>query len=128
MTRAARALWFTSAGKSEIRPVELADPGPDEVRVRTLCSGISRGTATLELRGGVPENQHDVMRAPFQEGDFPWPVKYGYLNVGVVEHGPSNLLGRTVFCLYPHQTEYVVPAAAVTPVPDAVSPERAVLA
>jgi len=128
MTRAARALWFTSAGKCEIRSVELPDPGPGEVRVRTLCSGISRGTETLVLRGGVPENQHAAMRAPFQEGDFPWPVKYGYLNVGVVEHGPSNLLGRTVFTLYPHQTGYVVPAASVTVVPDAVPPGRAVLA
>ena len=49
------------------------------------------------------------MRAPFQEGDFPGPVKYGYLNVGVVEQGPPELAGRTVFCLYPHQTRYVVP-------------------
>jgi threonine dehydrogenase-like Zn-dependent dehydrogenase len=68
------------------------------------------------------------MRAPFQDGDFPWPVKYGYLNVGVVEEGPSALLGRTVFCLYPHQTRYVVPSTAVTPVPDSVPPARAVLA
>jgi threonine dehydrogenase-like Zn-dependent dehydrogenase len=68
------------------------------------------------------------MRAPFQDGDFPWPVKYGYLNVGVVEHGPPELRGRTVFCLYPHQTHYVVPASAVTVLPDAVPPGRAVLA
>ena len=68
------------------------------------------------------------MRAPFQEGDFPGPVKYGYLNVGVVEAGPPDLLGRTVFCLYPHQTRYVVPAGAVTVVPDDVPPARAVLA
>ena len=68
------------------------------------------------------------MRAPFQEGDFPAPVKYGYLSVGVVERGPPELLGRTVFCLYPHQTAYVVPAAAVTVVPDDVPPARAVLA
>ncbi|MCC8244051.1 zinc-dependent alcohol dehydrogenase [Saccharothrix luteola] len=126
MTRSARALWFTSSGKSEIREVSLPEPGPDDVVVRTLYSGISRGTESLVLRGGVPESQHDVMRAPFQEGDFPWPVKYGYLNVGVVERGP--LLGRTVFCLYPHQTHYVVPADAVTPVPDSVPAARAVLA
>ncbi|GAB3005881.1 zinc-dependent alcohol dehydrogenase [Saccharothrix stipae] len=126
MTRFARALWFTSAGKSEIREVELAEPGPGDVLVRTLYSGISRGTESLVLRGGVPESQREVMRAPFQEGDFPWPVKYGYLNVGVVERGP--LLGRTVFCLYPHQTHYVVPADAVTPVPDRVPAARAVLA
>ncbi|TCO48797.1 hypothetical protein EV192_11518 [Actinocrispum wychmicini] len=80
------------------------------------------------FRGEVPANQYDVMRAPFQEGDFPAPVKYGYLNVGVVEQGPDDLLGRAVFCLYPHQTRYVVPAAAVTLVPDNVPAERAVLA
>lgn len=67
------------------------------------------------------------MRAPFQEGDFPWPIKYGYLNVGVVEQGPAKLRGRTVFCLYPHQTAYVVPALAVTVVPDDIPPQRAVL-
>ena len=60
-------------------------------------------------RGRVPASQHDAMRAPFQDGDFPGPVKYGYLNVGVVEDGPPELLGRTVFCLHPHQTAYVVP-------------------
>jgi threonine dehydrogenase-like Zn-dependent dehydrogenase len=38
------------------------------------------------------------------------------------------LLGRTVFCLYPHQTAYVVPASAVVAVPDGVPPARAVLA
>jgi threonine dehydrogenase-like Zn-dependent dehydrogenase len=96
--------------------------------VRTLHTGVSRGTETLVFRGGVPKDQYDVMRAPFQEGDFPGPVKYGYLNVGVVEHGPRPLRGRTVFCLYPHQTEYVVPADAVTVVPDDVPPVRAVLA
>jgi threonine dehydrogenase-like Zn-dependent dehydrogenase len=68
------------------------------------------------------------MRAPFQEGDLPGPVKSGYLSVGVVEAGPDDLRGRTVFCLYPHQTAYVVPVVAVTPVPDGVPARRAVLA
>ena len=90
----------------------------DDVLVRTVRSGVSRGTETLVFRGGVPASQYAAMRAPFQEGDFPGPVKYGYLNVGVVEHGPPELQGRTVFCLYPHQTAYVVPARAVTVVPD----------
>ena len=96
--------------------------------VRTLRSGVSRGTETLVFRGGVPPGQYAAMRAPFQEGDFPGPVKYGYLNVGAVEQGPPELRGRTVFCLYPHQTAYVVPAGAVTVVPDDVPPARAVLA
>ncbi|WP_328448545.1 zinc-dependent alcohol dehydrogenase [Amycolatopsis sp. NBC_00438] len=123
-----RAFWVQKPDEGEIRSVTLRDPGPDEVLVRTLYSGVSRGTETLVFRGGVPASQYDVMRAPFQEGDFPGPVKYGYLNVGVVDQGPSELRGRTVFCLYPHQTAYVVPASAVTLVPDAVPPGRAILA
>ncbi|WP_307797085.1 zinc-dependent alcohol dehydrogenase [Actinomadura barringtoniae] len=89
---------------------------------------MSRGTETLVFRGGVPQSQYQAMRAPFQEGDFPGPLKYGYLSVGVVEQGPSALLGRTVFCLYPHQDRYVVPADAVRLVPEDVPAERAILA
>ncbi|MFB6548371.1 zinc-binding alcohol dehydrogenase [Streptomyces sp. NPDC056405] len=128
MTGMARAFWLESPGRGAIRDVELSAPAADEVLVRTLYSGVSRGTETLVFGGRVPENQYAAMRAPFQEGDFPGPVKYGYLNVGVVEEGPADLVGRTVFCLYPHQTRYVVPAAAVTPVPPEVPAERAVLA
>ncbi|MFG3106861.1 zinc-dependent alcohol dehydrogenase [Streptomyces tendae] len=128
MTRMARAFWLEAPGRGAIREVELPAPDADEVLVRSLFSGVSRGTETLVFDGRVPENQYTAMRAPFQEGDFPGPVKYGYLNVGVVEEGPERLVGRTVFCLHPHQTRYVVPAAAVTPVPAEVPAARAVLA
>jgi NADPH:quinone reductase-like Zn-dependent oxidoreductase len=126
--RPAQAFWLREPGHGEIRPVTLPEPGSDDVMVRTLCSGVSRGTETLVFRGRVPADQYAAMRAPFQEGDFPAPVKYGYLSVGAVEQGPPELHGRTVFCLYPHQTAYVVPAAAVTVVPEGVPPARAVLA
>ena len=126
--RSARAFWLRRPGCGEIRDVALPEPGEDDVVVRALYSGVSRGTETLVFRGEVPESQHETMRAPFQAGEFPAPVKYGYLNVGRVEAGPDDLLGRTVFCLYPHQTRYVVPASAVTPVPDGVPARRAVLA
>ena len=128
MRHEALGFWLCEPGIGEIRPATLPDPGPDDVLVRTLRSGISRGTETLVFRGGVPASQYAAMRAPFQEGDFPGPVKYGYLNVGVVDEGPAALLGRTVFCLYPHQTAYVVPARSVVVVPDDVPPARAVLA
>nr|BFE71790.1 zinc-binding alcohol dehydrogenase [Actinoplanes digitatis] len=108
MSGDAHAFWLAEPGRGEIRPVTVGDPGPGEVLVRTLHSGVSRGTETLVFRGGVPDSQHAAMRAPFQEGDFPAPVKYGYLSVGLVEQGPPELLGRTVFALYPHQTRYVV--------------------
>ncbi|MFJ9558555.1 dehydrogenase [Streptomyces fuscichromogenes] len=128
MNCSARAFWLRSPGHGELRDVTLTEPGEGEVLVRALYSGVSRGTETLVFRGGVPQSQHAVMRAPFQEGEFPGPVKYGYLSVGVVEQGPDGLIGRTVFCLYPHQTRYVVPVSAVTVVPERVPPERAVLA
>jgi threonine dehydrogenase-like Zn-dependent dehydrogenase len=124
----AQAFWLREPGCGEIRPATLPLPGPDEVVVRTTVSGISRGTETLVFRGRVPPSQYGAMRAPFQEGEFPGPVKYGYLNVGAVEDGPDGLRGHTVFCLYPHQTAYVVPASAVTLVPEGVPPARAVLA
>jgi threonine dehydrogenase-like Zn-dependent dehydrogenase len=117
-----RALWLAAPGVPELREAPDPEPGPGEVRVRTLHSGISRGTEALVFRGGVPQAQAAEMRAPFQEGEFPGPVKYGYLNVGELEDG------QVVFCLYPHQDVYAVPASAVVPVPADVPPGRAVLA
>ncbi|MGK5685428.1 zinc-dependent alcohol dehydrogenase [Actinoplanes sp. URMC 104] len=128
MTDEAYAFWLAEPGRGEIRPVAVPEPGPDEVLVRTLHTGVSRGTETLVFTGGVPQSQWAAMRAPFQQGDFPAPVQYGYLNVGVVEQGPPELLGRTVFSLYTHQTRFVAPASAVTLVPDGVPAARAVLA
>ena len=126
----ARAYWLVAPGQGEIRDEALpATPlGADEALVRTLFSGISRGTESLIHRGEVPPSEYQRMRAPFQGGDFPGPLKYGYCNVGVVEAGPPGLLGRTVFCLYPHQTRYRVPAAALHPLPEDLPPGRAVLA
>lgn len=128
MSGVADAFWLVAPGRGEIRPVDLPERGPEDVRVRTIRSGVSRGTESLVFRGAVPADQYGAMRAPFQDGDFPGPVKYGYLNVGLVEAGPDPLLGRTVFCLYPHQTVYVVPADAVTVLPEHLPPARAVLA
>ncbi|MFC7491052.1 MULTISPECIES: zinc-dependent alcohol dehydrogenase [unclassified Knoellia] len=125
---AAQAFWLREPGVGEVRRLEIRRPGPGEVLVRTIRSAVSRGTETLVFAGRVPKSMYAVMRAPFQEGSFPGPVKYGYLNVGVVEDGPPDLVGSTVFCLHPHQTAYVVPVGAVVRVPEGVPAERAVLA
>ena len=85
METEAQAFWVSGPGAGEIRPVPLRRPGAGEALVRTLRSGVSRGTESLVFRGRLPPSQYDAMRAPFQEGDFPGPVKYGYLSVGVVE-------------------------------------------
>jgi threonine dehydrogenase-like Zn-dependent dehydrogenase len=124
----ARAFWVTIPGAGEIRSEVLAEPGPSEVQVRTSYSAVSRGTEALVFLGRVPESQRQRMRAPHQAGEFPGPVKYGYSSVGRVVAGDPALAGREVFCLYPHQTEYVVPSASVVVLPEGVPPGRAVLA
>lgn len=124
----ARAFWTVAAGRGEVRAVPLAAAGAGEARVRTRFGGISRGSESLVFHGRVPESEHQRMRAPFQHGEFPFPVQYGYACVGEVEHGPDALRGRTVFCLHPHQDRFVVPADALVAVPEDVPPQRAILA
>ena len=102
----------------------MAAPDGGSVQVRALISGISRGTESLVFQGRVPESEWQRMRCPFQEGDFPFPVKYGYAMVGALEANPK----MRVFALHPHQTHFVVPKDAVTDIPDNVTTERAVLA
>jgi 2-desacetyl-2-hydroxyethyl bacteriochlorophyllide A dehydrogenase len=128
VTQTAQALFYIAPGKAELREVALPPLGAGDVEVRTLFSGISRGTERLVLAGAVPESEHARMRAPHQEGAFPFPVKYGYAAVGIVEAGPPGLLGRHVFSLYPHQERFRVPAEAVVALPPGVPAARAVLA
>ncbi|MFN3278435.1 MAG: zinc-dependent alcohol dehydrogenase [Paracoccus hibiscisoli] len=118
----ADALWCTAPGQAALRPGQMGEG----IHVRTLFSGISRGTERLVLSGQVPDSEQDRMRAPFQEGDFPFPVKYGYAAVGLA--GDGALAGRHVFALFPHQTEFRLPQDALIPLPDALPPERAIMA
>jgi NADPH:quinone reductase-like Zn-dependent oxidoreductase len=124
----AHAFWVTAPGRGEIRAVRLPAARDGDAVVRALYSGISRGTEQLVHAGRVPPSEYGRMRAPFQDGEFPAPVKYGYANVGIIEDGPAELRGRAAFCLYPHQTRYVVPADALHLLPDGLPPARAVLA
>src|SRR5262245_11806899 len=123
-----RAFWIVAPGRGEIRPEPACEAADGEVIVRALFSGISRGPEAIVFQGRVPESERARMRAPFQAGEFPAPVKYGYASVGRVEQGPPQLQNRTVFVLYPHQTRFAVPAGAVTLVPAEVPAARAVLA
>lgn len=131
-TVTSRQFWIQEPGRGEILRREIPPRRADEVLVRNLFSGISRGTESLVFHGRVPRSEREAMRAPFQEGDFPAPVKYGYTGVGRVLAGPDDasreLAGRIVFCLHPHQDLYHVPASSVHPIPDDLPPGRAVLA
>lgn len=129
----ARAFWVTGPGEGEIRTVPVQGTAHTETpelmaEVETLYSGISRGTEALVFSNQVPESEAQRMRAPFQQGEFPYPVKYGYSNVGRVVRGPEELVGKTVFCLFPHQSRYRVPVSALLPLPEEVPASRAILA
>ncbi len=123
----AQALWHVSPGQAELRAARLPSPAAGELVVQALASGISRGTERLVHHGRVPASQHAAMRCPMQEGEFTFPVKYGYAAVGRVEAGPAEYLGRRVFALHPHQSRFVIPAHFCALVPDGVSDARACL-
>jgi len=122
-----KALWYVGPGIAELREEAVA-PGPDDVLVRAQFGAISRGTEALIFAGRVPASEYQRMRAPHMGGTFPFPVKYGYAVVGRVESGVSDLRGRMVFALHPHQDVFALPASAVASLPDDVPPSRAVLA
>ncbi len=124
----AHALVYVRKREAVLSCVEISAPAPGEALVRTLWSALSRGTERLVYEGLVPLDERVRMRAPFQEGDFPFPVKYGYCAVGIVEEGPPALLGREVFCLHPHQDRFVAPVAMLTPLPEDLPARRAILA
>ncbi len=124
----ANALWYEAPGVAALREELLPTPRPAEACVATRWSAISRGTERLIFEGRVPASERQRMRAPLQQGDFPFPVKYGYCAAGVVEAGPPEWVGRAVFCLHPHQDRFVAPLAALRPVPEGTPLRRAPLA
>ena len=128
----ALALHYSGRSQAELRrvrvPLMANGDAPGTVLIKTLWSGLSRGTERLVFEGLVPPAEYNRMRAPFQEGDFPFPVKYGYCAVGLVAAGPPDLLGREVFVLHPHQDVFAVPAEAVLPLPEGIPARRAILA
>lgn len=123
-----RALWYVGPGAVELRAEPLHQPQDGELLVRSLFSGVSRGTERLVLNGNVAESEWQRMRAPMQAGAFPFPVKYGYCAAGRVAAGASDLIGRIVFVLHPHQEQFVVRQDLAVLVPDGVSARRATLA
>lgn len=122
------SFWVMEPGRGQLRRAPVPTPSADELIVQALFSGVSRGTESLVFNCAVPATEARRMRAPFQEGEFPAPVKYGYCMVGRVLSGAPSLLGQTVFCLHPHQDRFVIPASAVQVLPADVPAGRAILA
>lgn len=122
----ARSFWIVGKEQGELRDTKLGALAPGHVRARMIVSGISRGTERLVWQGRVPESEHARMRAPFQDGAFPFPVKYGYCAVGRIVEGANA--GTRVFALHPHQDEFDVPESMAVPIPGDVPDTAAPLA
>jgi NADPH:quinone reductase-like Zn-dependent oxidoreductase len=118
----ARAFWTIAPGAGEVRGEVLGAASDEDLSLRTLASGVSRGTEALVFAGRVPSSQFDAMRAPLMAGAFPFPVKYGYSAVGEADDGARY------FVLHPHQDRLLVPRTMAVPVPPDVPTTRAVLA
>jgi NADPH:quinone reductase-like Zn-dependent oxidoreductase len=123
----ATALWTLERETLGLRREVLPPLAPGEVLCRALYSAVSRGTESLVFHGAVPESEWQRMRAPFQAGDFPFPVKYGYQMVAEVLEGDMPK-GTRIFALHPHQDRFVLPVTMARPLPDALPSRRAVLA
>lgn len=123
-----RALWLTDREQAEFRDANLPPLCEGHVRIESLFGAISRGTEALVFRGAVPPSEYETMQAPLQQGQFPFPVKYGYAVVGKITAGPNERLGQTVFCLHPHQNLFDALMGMAVPVPASVPSSRAVLA
>lgn len=126
----ARSLWFTAPRKAELHSETVAAPGEGEVRVRTAASAPSGGTEMLVYQGEVSEDT--ALDLPTLEGDFGFPIKYGYALSGRVEEvgaGVEELaVGDPVFVHHPHQSRLTVPASYAVPLPHGIDPSIGVFA
>ena len=122
------SVWFPRAREVEIRDETVGRPGPGEVRIHAIASGLSHGTEMLVFRGEVPTDL--ALDLPTLAGSYAFPIKFGYASVGrVVETGAgvTELApGDHVFVHHPHQQEYVVRAAAAVRLPKRLPPELGV--
>jgi len=119
MTENGRALWFTAPGVVEVRREKIAS-GPEEVVVYSKLMGISHGTEMLFYKGTLQENLSIDVNLPALSGSTGYPLKYGYINVGVAE------AGRRVFAFYPHQDVFSAPSQDLIDLPGHLSFEDAV--
>ncbi len=125
-----RALYFTAPYRLEIREEPLPPPGPGEVQVAVIFTGISTGTEMLIYKGLMPKGMKTDATLPALNTTLEYPLKYGYASVGRVEEvGPKvdkRWLGRLVFAFQPHQSHFIAPTKELIPLPEDTTPEDAI--
>ena len=104
-----QSLWLIKKNKPKILSKDIYYKKNDKtVLVKTLYSGVSKGTESLVMSGKVHKSQFEIMKCPFQDGTFSFPIKYGYINIGQIIDGPKSLTGKKIFTLFPHQTVFEI--------------------
>ena len=121
------SFWIKKKNDSHIKKHTISLPQKGEVLIETIHTGISYGTEKIVYTGSVPNSQKLLMRCPYQEGDFGYEVKYGYMNVGKVLQGKSSLKGKYVYTLFPHQTLYVLNESELSIIPKSIPIKRCLL-
>jgi 2-desacetyl-2-hydroxyethyl bacteriochlorophyllide A dehydrogenase len=135
----AEVVRFLGDGKVDLQPTDALVPAPDQVRVRTLFSGISSGTELTTYTGSNPhlhrrwsaENRLFLDGSPATE--YP-VVGAGYEEVGeVVEVGTEAEgveVGDVVWGIWGHRSDGVLPAAdaAAQKLPPGIDPLAGIFA
>lgn len=121
-----KSLWFLRQKEVGFREEEIDAPKENEILVETLYSGISHGTERLIYRREIAEGLQLDSSVKTIKGRFPFPVKYGYSNVGkVVETGEKVSVlqkGDVIFAFNPHETKYVISEKEAVKLPADISP------
>ena len=114
------ALILKAPRELAFEPFEEVALGADEVRVRTLFSGISAGTELTQYRGTSPflNKRFDEARRLFVADDgpsWPYPVRtLGYEEVGEIVEVGANVRdvapGDRVFGTWNHRSHAVISA------------------
>lgn len=115
--------------------------GKTEVRIETICSGLSHGTEMNVYRGLAPffRRKYDPDTRLFVDADaaeiWKYPIKscdpgvwyMGYANVGRITEVGSEVknvkIGDIVYSSAPHQSESVKAETEVIVIPEGIKPE-----
>lgn len=126
-----RSLYFRGDRRVEVRQENLPAPGPGQLLVGAICSGISGGTELLFYRGEVPGEMLSDATIPALQESAGFPLRYGYALAGEVLAAGSAELGdwvsRKVFAFHPHESHFLTTPDQLHPIPEDITPENAVL-